>query len=206
MKLNCQEQEKQRKFILIQLPEQCKEGTSAYKAGYKTICDIGMERIIKASEYLLSDYPDTTTDLGFKHYTLQEPTTGTIDKLESFNPEDHGLFIDNNILSDFGLSTVLNTWLVRDGYGFSAPVQPIDFAGYTGYYMDKHLYLIEAGLSKEGIAAIVDRFESEGSFNPENVVLFGYSFPWTTMEELKMNLGRLKDTEKNLRINFDVRY
>jgi len=25
-------------------------------------------------------------------------------------------------------------------------------------------------------------------------------------EELKMNLARLKDTEKNLRINFDVRY
>lgn len=46
----------------------------------------------------------------------------------------------------------------------------------------------------------------DGNFNPENVVLFGYSFVWTMTEDLKMNLARLKDTEKNLRINFDVRY
>ena len=46
----------------------------------------------------------------------------------------------------------------------------------------------------------------DGNFNAENVVLFGYSFVWTMLEELKINLARLKDTEKNLRINFDVRY
>lgn len=56
------------------------------------------------------------------------------------------------------------------------------------------------------IAAIVDKYEMDGNFNPENVVLFGYSFVWTMTEDLKMNLARLKDTEKNLRINFDVRY
>lgn len=72
--------------------------------------------------------------------------------------------------------------------------------------MDKHLYLIDANITKESIAAIVDKYETDGSFNAENVVLFGYSFVWTMTEELKMNLARLKDTEKNLRINFDVRY
>ena len=46
----------------------------------------------------------------------------------------------------------------------------------------------------------------DGNFNAENVVIFGYSFIWTKTEELKMNLARLKDTEKNLRINFDIRY
>ena len=61
-------------------------------------------------------------------------------------------------------------------------------------------------MSKESVGAIVDRFETDGTFNPENVVLFGYSFLWTVMEELKMNLLRLKDTEKNLRVNFEVRY
>ena len=72
--------------------------------------------------------------------------------------------------------------------------------------MDKHLYLIDANITKESIAAIVDKYETDGSFNAENVVLFRYSFVWTMTEELKMNLVRLKDTEKNLRINFDVRY
>ena len=212
------------RFIMIQLPENLDtqyETTSTQEKKDKikrkidfldsvgrphTLDQIGIERIIRAAKEIKEENPDTKADLGFKHYTLQEPTTETIDKLISFNPEDHGMFVDNNILSVFGLPTVLTTWLIRDGYGFSAPVQQLDFAGYKGYYIDKHLYLIETGLSKDGIAAIVDRFETDGIFNPENIVLFGYSFPWTTMEELKMNLGRLKDTEKNLRVNFDVRY
>lgn len=206
MKLNCVEPDESRKFIMIQLPELCKEGTSAFKAGYRTICDIGMDRIKKARDLYSKEYIDTTADLGFKHYTLQEPTTVTLDKLEKFIPDDQGMFMENDILSDFGTKTVLTTWLVRDGYGFNADVKTIDFEGYTGYYMDKHLYLIDAGITKEAIAAIVDKYETDGSFNAENVVLFGYSFFWTTTEELKMNLARLKDTEKNLRINFDIRY
>jgi adenine-specific DNA-methyltransferase len=34
-----------RKFIMVQLPEPCEEKSEAYKAGYKTIADIGKERI-----------------------------------------------------------------------------------------------------------------------------------------------------------------
>ncbi len=34
-----------RKFILVQMPEPCDESSEAYKAGYKTIADIGKERI-----------------------------------------------------------------------------------------------------------------------------------------------------------------
>ena len=37
-----------RKFIMVQVPEPCKEKSEAYKAGYKTICDIGKERIRRA--------------------------------------------------------------------------------------------------------------------------------------------------------------
>ena len=165
-----------------------------------------MERIIQAAKKIKEEYPNTTADLGFKHFTLEEPKQNTLDKLENFVPEDQGMFVNNDILSDFGTQTVLTTWLVRDGYGFNADVKAIDFNGYNGYYIDKHLYLIDPDITTEAIAAIVDKYETDGSFNAENVVLFGYSFVWTKTEELKMNLARLKDTEKNLRINFDVRY
>lgn len=37
-----------RKFIMVQLPEKCDEKSEAYKAGYKTICEIGKERIRRA--------------------------------------------------------------------------------------------------------------------------------------------------------------
>ena len=41
-----------RKFIMVQLPEACDEQSEAYKAGYRTICDIGKERIRRAGEQI----------------------------------------------------------------------------------------------------------------------------------------------------------
>ena len=44
-----------RKFIMVQLPEPCDKKSEAYKAGYKTICDIGEERIRRAGKKILDD-------------------------------------------------------------------------------------------------------------------------------------------------------
>ncbi|SJZ90385.1 adenine-specific DNA-methyltransferase [Garciella nitratireducens DSM 15102] len=205
MQLNAEDSGR-RKFIMVQIPEPVLPNSDAEKAGYKTIDEIGMERIRRAATEIKEDYPDTTVDLGFKHYTLVEPEQNTLDKLEKFDPTENKLFADKDILSDFGKPTVLATWLVRDGYGLTADAEELNFAGYNGYYIGKHLYLIDPELSNKAIEAIVVKYETDGSFNPENVVLFGYSFTWTEMEALKINLKRLKDTEKNLRINFDIRY
>ena len=42
-----------RKFIMVQLPEECDEKSEAYKAGYKNICEIGKERIRRAGKQIL---------------------------------------------------------------------------------------------------------------------------------------------------------
>ncbi len=42
-----------RKFIMVQLPEVTDEKSEAYKAGYKTICEIGKERIRRAGAKIL---------------------------------------------------------------------------------------------------------------------------------------------------------
>ena len=49
MKLNA-EDGGNRKFVMVQLPEVCAEGSEAAKAGYKNICEIGKERIRRAGE------------------------------------------------------------------------------------------------------------------------------------------------------------
>lgn len=211
------------RFIMIQLPEDLDKSYVSASGDEKKrikklvnyldsnnrvhkLDQLGIERIIRAAKMIKEENPDTTADLGFKHYTLEEPNRTTLDKLEKFVPEDQGMVLTNDILTDFGTQTVLTTWLVRDGYGFNADVKAIDFEGYIGYYIDKHLYLIDANITDAAIAAIVDKYEMDGNFNADNVVIFGYSFIWTKTEELKTNLARLKDTEKNLRINFDIRY
>ena len=169
-----------------------------------TLDQIGLERISRAVSKIKEEYPDTTADLGFRHYTLVEPSTDTLDKLEKFDVNENGMFA-SDMLNEFGLSTVLSTWLVRDGYGLTATPEKLVFADYEAYYIGKHLYLITQDLNKEAIDAILVKYETDGTFNPENIVLFGYSFTWTEMETLKTNLKRLKDI-KNLHVNFDVRY
>ena len=42
-----------RKFIMVRLPEKTDEKSEAYKAGYKTICEIGKERIRRAGAKIL---------------------------------------------------------------------------------------------------------------------------------------------------------
>lgn len=54
-----------RKFIMVQLPEPCDEKSEAYKAGYKTICDIGKERIRRAGDKLYETLKTSGKD--FQH-------------------------------------------------------------------------------------------------------------------------------------------
>ncbi|WP_375656522.1 site-specific DNA-methyltransferase [Bartonella sp. CM120XJJH] len=60
-----------RKFIMVQLPELCDEKSEAYKAGYKTICDIGSERIRRAGAQIKQKHEAELTreqplDTGFR--------------------------------------------------------------------------------------------------------------------------------------------
>lgn len=64
MRLNA-EDSGHRKFIMVQLPEPCDEKSEAYKAGYKTICDIGKERIRRAGDKLYETLKTSGKD--FQH-------------------------------------------------------------------------------------------------------------------------------------------
>lgn len=63
-----------RKFILIQLPEKTTDGSSAKKAGFDTICDIGEERIRRAGEKIKAESPLTTKELdtGFRVFRVDD--------------------------------------------------------------------------------------------------------------------------------------
>ena len=63
-----------RKFIMVQLPEPCDEKSPAYKAGYKTICEIGKERIRRVGAKIKGDSPLTTAtlDTGFRVFKLDD--------------------------------------------------------------------------------------------------------------------------------------
>ncbi len=70
---------KQRHFILVQLPEECDPKSEAAKQGYKTICDLGKERIRRVGTKLKDSSPLTEAglDIGFR-----------VLKIDSSNMED----------------------------------------------------------------------------------------------------------------------
>ncbi len=71
MQLNA-EDNGNRKFIMVQIPEATDEKSEAYKAGYKTIAEIGKERIRRAGNKIVEDNQDKagidTLDIGFRVY------------------------------------------------------------------------------------------------------------------------------------------
>lgn len=73
MKLNA-EDGGNRKFIMVQLPEETSEKSEAYKAGYKNICEIGKERIRRAGEKIKEENKDKEgiedLDIGFKVFRV----------------------------------------------------------------------------------------------------------------------------------------
>lgn len=192
-----------RRYIMVQLPEETPANSEARKAGYETIDQIGRERIRRAAAKIKAE-TGADIDYGFKHYTLTEPDSNTLDQLENFDP--NAMFADETVLEKFGKSTVLETWLVRDGYGFGASANEVKLDGYTAYHNDKHLYLIDIEFTEKDLAALIDRYNSDAAFCPENIVIFGYSFTFTQTEMLRKNTVVLRDGDKNLKINIDVRY
>ena len=68
MQLNAEENTN-RRFILVQLPERCSEKSDGYKAGYKTICEIGEERIRRAAKKIKNE-TNANIDYGFRVYKV----------------------------------------------------------------------------------------------------------------------------------------
>lgn len=195
-----------RKYIIVQWPENCNPDSEVAQVGiFKTIDQIGMERIKRAAKKIREANPLFSGDLGFKHYTLVEAPTDTLDKMEKF--DRNALFGEENTLKVFGKDAVLRTWLVADGYGMISDAEEINLAGYKAYYKGNHLYLIDCDedFTEDSMVALMDKYNGE-KFSPQNIVLFGYSFGATKRVMLETNLRTLKDGAKSLRVKVDSRY
>ena len=204
MELNSMDDGYNLQYILVQLPEAISSDTEAYNAGYKTIDEIGIDRINRAAKKIKEMNPLFDGDLGFRHFTLKEPSGIQLEKIEKF--DKNAVIGDGTLLDEFGVPSVLTTWLERDGYGLTSEYQILDLGGYKAYYIDKHLYFINRNLPDEAVATLLDKYQSEAGFNPQNIVIYGYSFGWSELQGLKDSLQTVKSGEKNLHINFDVRY
>lgn len=101
IKLNAQDGGK-RKFIMVQLPELTDEKSPAYKAGYKTICEIGKERIRRAGAKIKEEAGLTAQNLDTGFRVLKCDTSNMKDVY--YNPAEYevNMFsrLEDNIKED----------------------------------------------------------------------------------------------------------
>lgn len=120
-----------RKFIMVQLPEQTDAKSEAYKAGYKTICEIGEKRIRRAGKKINEESPLTTTDLdiGFRVFKVDSSNMEDV----YYRPADYNqgqmeLFADN-IKPDRTPEDLLFQVMLDLGILLSSDIQETEIAG-----------------------------------------------------------------------------
>ena len=127
-----------RKFIMVQLPEETAEDSEAFKAGYKNICEIGKERIRRAGKKIKADSPLTTQDLdiGFRVLKCDESNYKPV----AFAPKDYtqeslDMFLDNIKEERTGLDLLFDC-MMRWGLELSLPYETQKVDGCTIYNVD----------------------------------------------------------------------
>lgn len=148
MKLNA-EDGGNRRFICVQLPELCNEKSEAYKAGYKTICDIGIDRIKRAGQKILSETENAESlDIGFKVFELDTSNLKTWDSTLTLDDYEQEEIINRmeNILSrvkpDRSSLDMVYEIMLKIGKPLTDPVKAIELDGKTAYTVGEDCKLI----------------------------------------------------------------
>lgn len=142
LKLNL-EDNGSRKFILVQLPESTSESSEAFKKGYKNICEIGKERIRRASNQVKAeiegkinnknteiDFEDSVgsikdIDLGFRVYRLDESNMKDVYyRPQDFKQDQLEAFADN-IKSDRTADDLLAQIMLDWGLPLSLKIEQL---------------------------------------------------------------------------------
>ena len=124
-----------RKFIMVQLPEETPEDSEARKAGYNTIPEIAKERIRRAGKKIKEESPLTTADLdtGFRVFRLDEGNYEDVKRSpKEFKQEQLDLFL-NNIKADRNDLDLLFGCMLDWGVQLSLPMTQEVVDGKTIY-------------------------------------------------------------------------
>lgn len=130
MKLNVEDNIK-RKFIMVQLPEKCDDKSLAYKSGFKTICDIGKERIRRAGTKIKKENPLTTQDLdvGFRVFKLDDSNMNDVYYSANDYKQDMVSLLESNIKEDRTDLDLLFGCLLEWGLPLSLPYRSEEIEG-----------------------------------------------------------------------------
>lgn len=147
-----------RRYLLIQYPENCEEGSEAARAGYKTICEIGKERIRRAGAKIKEEAGLTAPKLDVGFRVLKCDTSNM--KEVYYNPAEYeaSLFsrLEDNIKEDRTPEDLLFQVMLDLGVLLSGKIGETTIAGKKVFNVEDN-YLIacfDSDVTEETIKAI----------------------------------------------------
>jgi adenine-specific DNA-methyltransferase len=164
-----------RKYICVQIPEYTDEKTEAFKAGYKTISQLCIERVKRAGDKIKAENPDKAIDTGFRVYKLtdshfpenfftSDPEKSEADNLTALDEHlkqasQKTLFDKNN------LANIITEISLKNGYGLFFTLEDLnEFDKNTVYILtgnDKSTLLcLDDTLHEKTVDRLIDKYST----------------------------------------------
>jgi adenine-specific DNA-methyltransferase len=184
LELNSEDNGK-RKFIMIQLHEPCDETSEAFKAGYKTIAEIGKERIRRAGKMIKEENPLITQNLdtGFRVFKVDTSNMKDVHYTpDELNQENLELFKDH-IKSDRSPEDLLFQVFIDWGLDLTKPIAKETIDGKTVFIVDTNdlIACFDSGITEELVKKLA-------AHKPLRVVFRDDSFG---SDSVKINVGQI---------------
>lgn len=124
-----------RRFIMVQLPELCSEKSEAFKAGYKTISEVGRKRLTACTNLIKST---SELDIGYRSFKLSSSN------IQAWNPdktdlEESLLSHEEHLVEGRSEQDVLYELLLKRGVDLAVPIESREVSG-------KNIYSIGYGV------------------------------------------------------------
>ena len=200
-----------RKFILVQLDEKINErkNKTAYdfckkelKIQEPSIFYITKERLIRAKNKLVEENKDkdlSEFDLDFKIYEISKKDK-FIEDMEKFDSSA------SLPLYECDTNTIMTTWKLYDGIKLDKNLEEIKLKKYIAHYDgDKKLYLINPSCMHDDLVALVEKIDSDETFKPNVIVIYGKNFESAMQNEICHNLNVLTNA-KSIELKIIIRY
>jgi adenine-specific DNA-methyltransferase len=173
MKLNA-EDGGNRKYIMVQIPEETNEDSEAYKAGYKTISDIGKERIRRAGKKIKEDNQGkdlSNFDFGFRVFKVDSTNMKDVYHSPKDTTQEMLLDLESNIKEDRTPEDLLTQVMLILGLELSSKIEEKDILGNKVFFVENNCLI--ACFDEEINFEIIDEIAKE---KPLQVVFRDSSF------------------------------
>lgn len=202
MELNA-EDEGNRKFILVQLPEKVEEKSEAYKAGYKTISEITRERVRRVIDKIKKEHKgkldfNGEIDLGFKSFRLDSSNFKLWDGKSAVDMSDEELAntikgFAENLIENRDDEDRLYEITMKIGIPLAEKQEKLTLNGQTVYsYPNQGLLIcVEEEIKEKTLSEMIDK-------DPEHIICLDNAFKGNA--SLKTNV-KVQMEQKNKKFN-----